>query len=178
MDGNFDPNDFEQNNNQQEEVEPIAWSKKKTGAVFIAFLVLILVILLFVRSCSISKKINKSSTTESIKVTTEALILEDVSNGGDVSVNNSDNSVVDLTTESVSSEIITTEISTVSATTESVVTEQPKQEGNVLVEVQEPALGEPVTASGVVSGKSIYYVGDSYLYEVRLILVGRERVLL
>jgi len=176
MDGNFNPNDFEPDNTTpQEDIEPVAWSKKKTGAVFIALLVLILVILLFVRSCSISKRINKSSTTESAKVTTEALILEDVSNGNEVSVENSDNSVVDLTTESVSADEIATEVSTEVVTTESGSTEQVStevaKEDNSLVEVQEPVLGEPITSSGVVSGKSIYYVKDSYLYEVRLILV-------
>jgi len=150
MDGNFNPNDFEPDNTTpQEDIEPVAWSKKKTGAVFIALLVLILVILLFVRSCSISKRINKSSTTESAKVTTEALILEDVSNGNEVSVENSDNSVVDLTTESVSADEIATEVSTEVVTTESGSTEQVStevaKEDNSLVEVQEPVLGEPIT---------------------------------
>lgn len=181
MGDNFNPNEWEEPTTQetQEDIEPIAWGKKRTGAVAIAIILLLIVICFFIRGCSISKRTNKSTVTESTNVVTESISIEDSSNDSEVTTEISENSTVEEDVESVSAEEITTEVLTEVSTTEVITTEQTtvevtESEGsneNILIEVQEPALSDTMTVSGVVSGKSIYTINNNYLYEVRIILV-------
>lgn len=169
-----------------DDIEPVSWDKKKTGAVLLTVIFMLIIILLTVRGCSITKKSESFSVTKNTESSTVRDISEGSSNNVEKQSTKSENSSengegeVVLESENLTSENeVNKDTSTGSANASNVTvvsdsTRLDTREGS-LQEVSEPNLSEPLSSTGMVSGKKIYKIDNSYLYEIRLILVfGNE----
>lgn len=176
------------NGDGTEDVQPVHFSKKKTGIIIIFFIVLVIIILLTVRSCSLQKKV---TVTQNKEVTTEVQTTEDqgVVNGGDVSPENSEKVPSDSgSNTSLPEEVKVGDSEGSSQQTQQQEVSQPLVEGEVVKPVEEtptedvpvsqsfeelaimPALGEQWTSTGIVSGLYVYKVNNSYTYGVNILI--------
>ena len=159
--------------------QPVAMSKKKTGLILIVVLFIVMIILYSVRGCSVTKKSNGSSNStvapiassettegttenidESVSNNTENLATTEGVSSASTEENTTENNVstnpvfiVNSSEESNNtSNVSTTEIPTVS-----------NENNELMQEVATPVLGEEVATTGIVSGKTVYKVGNEYV---------------
>lgn len=155
-------------NTQDEEVEEVHLSKKKTGIILVGVLVVVLIILFSIKGCSITKKVKapSNSTTSTNRVNQSS--LETTSKMVEVQSKNEEKTTVFVESSSSSSEGIKVGNSEESTTE--------KVNSDISFEkVNEPVLSKGINTSGIVSGKSIYKVGNSYMYAISLVIVtGNE----
>ena len=174
-------------NNGSNTNQPVAMSKKKTGLILIIILFIVMIILYSVRGCSVIKKSDGSSNStvastassettegttenidESVPNNTENVATTEGVSSASTEENTTENNVgtnpvfiVNSTEESNNtSEVSTTEIPTVN-----------NENSESMQEVDTPVLGEVVATTGIVSGKTVYKVGNEYVYVVKLIVV-------
>lgn len=170
-------------NDEEPEIEPVAFSKAKTCVIALIFIFMIVIILLTVRGCSIQRKSEIPAESGNTESTTVEEITEDTSNNVENDINNSQNSTESTEVEPLSEEeIVTTEIPEVNKdevpdnvkenSEEEIKDKKDIIDSNTsLTEVQDPSLSEVLNSTGIVSGKKIYKIGNGYLYEIRLIMV-------
>lgn len=167
--------------------QPVAMSKKKTGLILIIVLFIIMIILYSVRGCSVTKK-SDSSGNSTVASTASSETTEGTTENIDESVpNNTENVATTEGVSSASTEENTTEnnvstnpvfivnsseesnnTSNVSTTETSTVS---NENNELMQEVATPVLGEEVATTGIVSGKTVYKIGNEYVYAVKLIVV-------
>lgn len=145
------------------EVKPVAMGKKAVGGILILLLVFAIILCFVFRGCSVSKKVEGTSNTKNTenRVSTESKPMPTESA---VSSNNS----VENTTEFLES------VSTLPNVNNYETIVSPEGTGG-LVEVAIPSLTSVKSTSGMVSGKKVYKIEDSYVYEVSIItLTGTD----
>ena len=155
-------------NTQNEEVEEVHLSKKKTGLILVGVLVVVLIILFSVKGCSITKKVKTpSSSTSSVNRVNQSSV-ETTSKMVEVQ-----SKIEEKTTVFVESSSSSSEDTNVGKSEENT-TEKVKSDIS-FEKVNEPVLSEGIDTSGIVSGKSVYKVGNSYMYAISLVIVtGNE----
>lgn len=167
----YDNNEYEDTtqieDNGEEEVR-VSMGKKKTGIIIVVFLIFILMILYLIKGCSITKKVETPvSSTNTVSVTKQTS-------------ENTTSNVVETSSEITETTTVFVEPSnSLPEETKEVISAKPKKEetkDDGIEEVNEPVLSETISTSGLVSGKSVYKVGNSYMYSVSLIVVtGNEK---
>lgn len=175
----------------EEEVEPVRLSKKTTVSICIGLVIILIIILICFKGCSITKKVentsNSSDSTNSVQQSEVSITTNDGENSEKNVEKSSDSEEVD---SSLLDKPNTTEKSEVSERS----TEVPKKESNVssnstsqnsnkgnsptnLEEVSEPVLSDIVTTKGLISSKHVYKLDDTYVYGVKILtLQGEESV--
>lgn len=130
-------------NTQDEEVEEVHLSKKKTGIILVGVLVIVLIILFSIKGCSITKKVKapSNSTTSTNRVNQSS--LETTSKMVEVQSKNEEKTTVFVESSSSSSEDIKV------GTSEEGTTE--KVNSDISFEkVNEPVLDKSINTSGIV----------------------------
>lgn len=182
MPNSFDNNDLDNifnesgsdgsNENQVEdtpEIKPVKLSKKATAGIIIAGIVVIIIILITIRGCTLEKKVNTTPNTGSTIQATEEL-TQTTEKQVETSPKISENS-------SVSQEVVTTpsENNNSSNLTSSNIENNKTSvdSSNTLNEVALPAFGNPFETKGIVISKHTYKYQGSYIYGVSIsMLVG------
>lgn len=182
--------DSEGNTNkpQEEEDAPVKLNKIKAGFVFVAFLIVVMIIIMTIRGCSISRQVNSSqnSQTAETQVNKEENTITSTGEDGSKKSDNvgvedsSESSGVEDTKESnipdsnTDSEVQSNKVSEPD-TTEDTENETPVSTGIDLNKVSEPQLSDAVTVNAVVSSKSIFLSGEgSYVYQVDFLVITDE----
>lgn len=163
-------------NGQGNEPTQVSMSKKQVGIILIVVILILVFILYGVRGCSVSKKSEDSTVSQN---------TENVQN--ERSENTSENTMEDTSNQyenTTVSEEVSSASSEENSTTDNATSVPgviiPAQEGTTEVaeneessfnEVAEPVLSEPVTTTGIISGKMVYKLGSDYVYSVSLIVV-------
>lgn len=184
-----EPNTEEINENQQsqqeqqEEDKPIVLSKIKTGLIFIAFLLIIAIIIMTFKSCSLSRKVNSSQKVQNEQVATDSdknsitstgeedtKKLENTSGqevSGSVGVDNSNAENILDNNENTEIEGDNTQSSSSTESTIDI------NDGDIILkEVSEPQLSKNLQSTAVVSSKSMYISNtNSYVYQVSFLLL-------
>jgi len=181
--------------NEMEEVKPVKLSKKTTGIVLIAFLLILLLVICTIKGCSISKEPVKIANTET---TTKPKVQQTTPKTGDVDANNSENVPNNSSTsvatpngnnstntgsnnQGTSQPQVQTPIQQQNPVPNQQQTQVPNQtttqqpvqvNSNTLQKVDENVvLSNKLTATGIVTSKSIYMKETAYLYEVGIVVV-------
>lgn len=165
-------------------------SMKKAGITIFSLLIMLIIILLTVRGCSISKKSeqkevensqaevvlqekNSSTEKENIEEDEEDKVSEDSKN---TSSNTSKNGIEEDENADVGSSAENLEAS-VSQNTDGVSSNSNNSSAvsgvtdNTFIEIGEPVLGESITVNALVSSKKSYLVdGKSYAYSIGVLL--------
>lgn len=185
--------DLNADNTNQEEVEPVAMSKKQTGFIVIGSILFLIIILYMLRGCSISKDVGSSTKNQEVVNTQSEISTSGVSNGGESSSQNLENTTENVEVSSTSSgennlvENTNSSESTQSTSTDNTVkdiqaiTEVPTSSTDDLFEkdtnmvvVTEPQLGDVVSTQGIVKSKSVYSFNGSYIYNVDILLISED----
>lgn len=152
-------------------------SPKKASIVIAVGILLVLIILLTIRSCSISKKVDSGEVSQN-----GVRVVSSEANQNPAPVEGNTVKQEELPAEAENTD--TSNSSETGVNEENTVTPEPSKEevpevveGNLSIsEVEEPALGEELSTSTLVSGKSIYRVDDvSYTYSVQLIFPDGDK---
>lgn len=173
---------------EEEEVKPVKLSKKSTSTICVVLAIICIIVLICFRGCSITKEVKSSSNTTDTSISVQESSDSTATKGGDISEKNEEKSSSSedvnssLAEESKSTEKVvkdedteSTEVknSGVTRGTATVVEQNTEsigvQSSSVLKEVQEPVLNDEIQSTGLVSSKSVYQVGDSYLYEIKIL---------
>lgn len=169
-------------NLDMEDVKPVKLGKGKVLFLLIAVIIVVILILVLVTEMGITRNDGSSAQNNNPQNSVQENTSSGNENVGDTGMENSDFSGISGEAGSSSYGNINDVIS------EGTGLEGGKTaliEGEVVVEkdrvaedkaefehlMVEPNLGAEITVSGIVKGKSMYRVGDSYTYGVRLILV-------
>lgn len=167
--------DSNSSEDEQQEIESVSWSKKKTGAVVMTLIFIALIIAITVKSCSITKREKNGSNVKSTVTMETGSTYNISSNNGEKDSNKSENSSESVGSDSSAVEEGKTEESSSSSTTEVTIVDKTSTEAiptnEETVDTVEPSLGEALTTSAIVSGKKVHLVEDNYLYDVRLLFV-------
>lgn len=171
---------------QEQEITPVKLSKGKVLAILIFGIVILIFVLIVLDGVSIKKNTGTPVQKTEVSETAQQSVSPTVSNGGDVSSEISESSVVSSESTLSSSEETNSSVSTsIEETVEVVSDESILIQGEVIEQKEdevvskaefehlevEPMLGAEITVSGMVKGKSMYRVKDSYTYGVNLILI-------
>lgn len=165
-----------------EDVKPVKLSKGKVLFLLIAVIVVAILVLILVTEMGVVRNDRGSGQTLDTGNSVQTSVTSSTENVGDTSMENSDFSAVSgegLSTSTGNGNLGETSGSQegeASGTVKEVevIKEQESEKEEVSNFNQlsvEPRLGAEIVVSGIVKGKSMYKVGDSYTYGVRLILV-------
>lgn len=181
------------NGKNQNDGEPVKLSKMKTCVIFVAFLVVVMIVIMTVRSLSVSREVNSSQNEQTVE-TQQNTSQNDITSTGESDNKNSEDladSDESSTSSSASAEdtnlsenssdsTVDSDNSSQQGTTETPIKEEPEATtteptdvtgNNTLQEVSEPQLSESIKVQAVVSSKSIYLTGNSYVYQVDFLVL-------
>lgn len=148
-------------NNETEDVKPVKLSKGATVAILIAGVIIILIIGLTIRGCTLEKDTNSSSNGE-VSKTTVSIPTENSQNMAETNLNNTENSTVHQEVGTTSNENLNSSNA-----------DNNEEKGNSLKETPEPNFGEPLQTTGIVVSKHCYSYDGSYIYSLTVsMLVG------
>ena len=148
-------------NNETEDVKPVKLSKGATVAILIAGVIIILIIGLTIRGCTLEKDTNSSSNGE-VSKTTVSIPTENSQNMAETNLNNTENSTVYQEVGTTSNENLNSSNA-----------DNNGEMGNSLKETPEPNFGEPLQTTGIVVSKHCYSYDGSYIYSLTVsMLVG------
>lgn len=148
-------------NNETEDVKPVKLSKGATVAILIAGVIIILIIGLTIRGCTLEKDTNSSSNGE-VSKTTVSIPTENSQNMAETNLNNIENSTVYQEVGTTSNENLNSSNA-----------DNNGEKGNSLKETPEPNFGEPLQTTGIVVSKHCYSYDGSYIYSLTVsMLVG------
>ena len=165
-----------------EDVKPVKLGKGKVLFLLIAVIIVVILILVLVTEMGITRNDGSSAQNNNPQNSVQENVSTGSENVGDTGTENSDFSGISGEAGSSSSGNINDGISDgtgledgKTALIEGEVVAEKDRETEEKAEFEhlmvEPNLGAEITVSGIVKGKSMYRVGDSYTYGVRLILV-------
>lgn len=176
-------NDLQGEDNTTKEDEPVKFNKVKTCFIFVAFLIVVMIVIMTIRSCSISKEVN-SQSNEQIEQTQQSdsnnVITSTRSTDSEKLENATvedglDSSGVDSSNEANISDISgdTENNSSNGEITDVKESEEGSSEsGLTLQEVSEPQLSENINVQAVVASKSIFLSeAGSYVYQVDFLVL-------
>ena len=170
-------------NEEEKEVKPVKLSRGKIGIILIGGIIILLIGIITVRSCSIEKKVNTSQNqgttqTATVAVTEPTQIVGE--NGTEISENNPNLGEGSSSSAEVVSSAVSSQNGVESQQSSS--KEEPVVESNVdnsedskgkLSEVSLPSLGNEIETTGIVTSKHVYRLNDNYVYGVTIsMLVG------
>lgn len=165
---------------QKEDVEPVKLGKSKTGIICVAVIFCAIIVCLTIRGCSISKEVKSPSSSSDVTISQEENNGKTPTNVQDTKVKNSENTTSSTESSSTSSKDVTKDNSEVKDS-ETVVKQEPTtnttsnkgtdSNSKSLTVVDSPILGSSIDTTGIVSGKTTYLIGTSYLYEVSIVVV-------
>ena len=173
----------EQNQNEglnEEEVEPVKLGKKKTGFICAIVIFCVIIICITIRGCSVTKEVKNPSSSSDATITQEGSSSNSSINVEDTEVKNSEKSSSSTESSSSSSKESTTSKSegnnSDSTVVEKPVVDSPSKENtnsreSTLKVADSAILGSAVDTTGIISGKTTYLMGTSYLYEVSIVVV-------
>lgn len=148
-------------NNETEDVKPVKLSKGATVAILIAGVIIILIIGLTIRGCTLEKDTNSSSNGE-VSKTTVSIPTENSQNMAETNLNNTENSTVYQEVGTTSNENLNSSNA-----------DNNVEKSNSLKETPEPNFGEPLQTTGIVVSKHCYSYDGSYIYSLTIsMLVG------
>lgn len=165
---------------QEDDIEPVKLGKKKTGIICVVLILCVIIICLTVRGCSISKEVKSPSSSSDVTISQEENNGKIPTNVKDTEVKNSENITSSTESNSTSSKEVTEDNLEVKDS-ETIVMQEPttnttSNEGTdsnnkPLTVADNPILGSSIDTTGIVSGKTTYLIGTSYLYEVSIVVV-------
>lgn len=171
---------------EPKEDAPVHLSKIKSGFVFVAFLVIVMIVIMTIRSCSVSRQVNSSQDSQIAETqvnqennTITSTGENDIKNldnlaekeGSDSSWNDTANEANSAYAEGDTSTNSNDSVS--EETTESSVNKEDTVSSDItLQKVSEPQLSESIKVQAVVSSKSIFLSDSgSYVYEVDFLVL-------
>lgn len=152
------------NNFSDDDVEPVALSKKTTGMIIFFALVLLLMVMYLVHGCSVSKESNNSMKTTESSNMDNTVSLQDTSNIGVNKLNNTENVAENNRTTSDSSEEANSTKNTGSSVNTGVVSSRLKS-------VEYPVFSSNGSTTGIVESSYAYLIDGSYVYRVNIIVM-------
>lgn len=179
------------NQNEDQDVKPVKLSKGKVAAVIVALMVVAIILIMTVQSCSIQREVNNSSVSPTPQVTITEASQESGNGGGNdgnFSENTSDSGVSSGSRDQNSNSAVTVTPSLeeensyeeegdsrVDSETEEVPEQVVENDSEGLREVAEPILGDVYETTAMVSSKKVYNFNDeSYAYAITLVLLTGE----
>lgn len=165
-----------ENKGNEENVKPVKLGRGATCAVIVGLCLVVLILIVTVRGCSVEKTVNSAQTEEPVK--TEATEpIQAASNMPSSEVNFSENDPENGSSVSSPVENSTT-ANTMVSTEEHFTTPTTEESSNSsdswINEVADPVLSEQRSAMGMVIGKHTYVANDSYVYGVTISLIVNE----
>ena len=152
-----------------QEVKPVKLGKGAVVGILLGALAIIAILILTVASCQIEKKENVSQNDGS-EISSSAVVSEPVSNVGENSVKNEEQTTVFTEVATTSSENSTT------ANSQNSVENSQNSVGDSnsgLTEVALPAFGNELNSKGIVISKHVYTYEGSYIYGINIsVLIG------
>lgn len=152
-----------------QEVKPVKLGKGAVAGILIGILFIVAILILTVASCHVEKKENVSQNGGST-ISSSTVVSKPVSNAGENSVKNEEQTTVFSEVATTSSENLNSANNqgTVSKDTNPV---EKKDSG--LSEVALPAFGNELTSKGIVISKHVYSYEGSYIYGINIsVLIG------
>lgn len=133
-------------------------SMKKAGIIVFSILIMLIILLLTVRGCTLSKKNNDSQVKNNVSLQTSTSEEKEVSvNKNNLEVSNKN---------SVNSDDFKSQDNNV----DYVKSDSNDDTKNTLLEVEEPELGDVVSSDALISSKKVYIIGNSYVYSLGILI--------
>lgn len=152
-----------------QEVKPVKLGKGAVAGILIGILFIVAILILTVASCHVEKKENVSQNGGST-ISSSTVVSEPVSNAGENSVKNEEQTTVFTEVATASSENSTT-VNSQNSVENSQNSVGDSNSG--LTEVALPAFGNELNSKGIVISKHVYSYEGSYIYGINIsVLIG------
>ena len=152
-----------------QEVKPVKLGKGAVAGILMGILFIVAILILTVASCQVEKKENVSQNDGSV-IPSSTAVSEPVSNVGENSVKNEEQTTVFSEVATTSSENLN------SANSQSSVENSQNSVADInsgLKEVALPAFGNELNSKGIVISKHVYSYEGSYIYGINVsVLIG------